>query len=414
MIIKIRKFLLPLKRYIQEKACTLTSLSISKWGYYPSILDQLISRNNFGIDKFKIYSENEVDVRVQDILSRIDAIPSDSPPASDSYSSSSSKALKKLAFLTIGRAEDITNKVLLDIGHSYSGKVIFVNQKFDGANSNAKSDLDDNFSLLSDFAPDLVFFELHTLMNSDSDFTIFSKAFILRLKEELGTKVCVICFDIWRDFDLTYLEYWSDLVDVFAHIDQKAASIIDEIYPMFFWPYPVLNSLLPVTAEKDYGIFFQGSVREYDRRKLLSHVARLAKKYQIDFTFNVFSHHTNRKIPSRARYLKELSRAKYCVGLSQKSKDHWLITFRSIESICSGTILIQQTGPGFDPLSTLYKPYEHYLPFNNDLDLQAIIIIIKHYEKHIENLSENALTYHHINYNSHQIWSVLLEKLFKS
>lgn len=388
--------------------------SISNWGCYPSILDHLISRNNFDLDKFKIYAANEVNLKVQEILSRLDSIQSATTPAKDSFSISDSKPLKKLAFLTVGRPQDITNKVLSDIGHSYGGKVIFVDQKLDGANSFSKTDMDKNFKLLVDFAPDIVFFELHTLVNSDSDFTIFSKAFILRLKVELGTKVCVICFDIWREFDLSYLEYWSDLVDVFAHIDQKAASIIDEIYPMFFWPYPVLNSLLPVTAEKDYGIFFQGSVREYDRRKLLSHVARLAKKYQIDFTFNLFSHHTNRNIPSRARYLKELSRAKYCVGLSQKSRDHWLITFRSIESICSGTILIQQTGPGFDPLSTLYKPYEHYLPFNNDLDLQAIIFIIKHYEKHIENLSENALTYHHINYNSYQLWSVLLDKLFKS
>lgn len=413
MINKLCKFLLPLKRYIQEKACTLAALSISKWGYYPSILDHLISRNNFGIDKFKIYNADKVNVQVQKILSRLDSIQSDISPVNDYSLVSSSKPLKKLAFLTTGRAEAITNKVLSDIGHSYGGKVIFVNQKFDGANSFSKADMAENFGLLVDFAPDIVFFELHTLMNSDSDFTIFSKAFILRLKEELGTKVCVICFDIWREFDLSYLEYWSDLVDIFTHIDQKAASKIDNIYPMFFWPYPALNSRLRVNAEKDYGIFFQGSVREYDRRKLLSHVARLASKYQIDFTFNIFSHHTKRNIPSQAQYLNELSRAKYCIGLSQKNRDHWLITFRSIEAIDSGATLIQQTGLGFDPLSTLYKPFEHYLPFSTDLELQAILFIIKHHSDRLDFISENAYIYHSLHYSKQQLWNALIDEIFE-
>lgn len=234
MTMKINKLLKLLKQLIQKNAYTLASLSISKWGYYPGILDHLISRNNFGIDKFRIYTANEVNVRVQEILSRIDSRRFIGLPAKDSFPSNSSSPLKKLAFLTIGSAEAITNKVLSDIGHSYNGDVIFVNQKFDGTNSNENRNLDEYFNLISDFAPDLVFFELHTLINSNSELTIFSKEFILRLKEQLGAKVCVICFDIWREFDHSYLEYWSDLVDIFAHIDQEAASNINGNYPMFF------------------------------------------------------------------------------------------------------------------------------------------------------------------------------------
>jgi len=413
MRFKISKAVDSIKRYIQKKAYAFASFSISNFGYYPGILDYFISKNNFRINGFKFYSTNEVKIRVQEMLMRINSSQAKNLPTNSLFSTKTPIQQKRLAFLTIGNTESITNKVLLDIGNSYNGEVIFVNQEFHRDKSRSKVYLDSSFKLLSDFNPDVIFFELHTLMNSESDNTLFSKDFIKDTKERLGSKICVICFDIWREFDLSYLEYWSDLVDSFVHIDQKAASIVDRIYPMFFWPYPALSSSLPERQHKDYGIFFQGSIREYDRRKLLSHVARLSKKYEISFKFNIFPHHTGKNTPSRAKYLGDLARAKYCIGLSQKSRDHWLITFRSIEAIYSGAILLQQTGVDFDPLSILYKPFEHYLPFKNDLDLQAILFIIKNHEEKIEILSEKASTYHRLSYNSPHLWKILLEELFK-
>lgn len=402
-----------LKRFIQKRALALASFSISKLGNYPGILDKLISKNTFGVNKFKFYGASEVNSKVQEIITRINSTQSSENRSNATFSINSPRIPKKLAFLTIGGPESITNKILSDIGKSYSGKAIFLNQKFYGSKLPLRVDLDENFDLLSEFAPDVVFFELHTLIDSASDDTIFSKDFISRLKLELNVKICVICFDIWREFDHSYLEYWNNLVDIFVHLDQKAAKSLNEVYPMFFWPYPALNSPLPVNLNKDYGIFFQGSIREYDRRKLLSHVARISKKLNLDFTFNVFSHHTARNTPSRAHYLSELVRAKYCIGLSQKSKDHWLITFRSIEAIYSGAILIQQTGLEIDPLSTLYTPYRHYLPFNSDLELQAILFIIKHHDKDLDLISKNAMSFHFSHYSGEQLWNGLFEELFK-
>ena len=103
-----------------------------------------------------------------------------------------------------------------------------------------------------------------------------------------------------------------------------------------------------------------------------------------------------------------MNRAKYCLGMGQKSQNFWLVTFRSVESIAAGTILFQQVGPTDDPLSFFYKPFLHYLPFSTLADLEAIFSLCKFHGIEIEKLESRALIYHQAVFGDKVLWNRLI------
>jgi len=406
-----KKLFLRTKIQLQIIASFSASNMINRFGTYPIILDFAISKNYFKISKYREYSGFEIEDKVIEIMRNVDAYRKDGMSKKKNDLEPGPRTERpKIAFLVSGSINSITNNILANIADSYDGNVtLTLNQSLDSDGSLTQIPIDTCFELLKNFSPKIIFFELHTSINGDSDGLVLSKNFVSRVKRELGCEIYIICFDIWREFDVEYLKYWSDLADRFIHFDEYSAKKLDKEFPMYNWLYPALNKFQWENKIKDTGLFFQGSIREYDRRKILVYAGKICHKIGISYEFNTFVHHTYRKIPMRDEYLRALSRAQYCLSVSQKAIDHWLVTFRAIEAINAGVIPIQQAGAHHDPLSVYYSPYLHYLPFDSPLALAANIYIIKNHKEVTDFITEQLHVFHEANYGSVKLWNNLLQ-----
>jgi hypothetical protein len=406
----IRKSFLKTRRRIQIIASLTTSILINRFGTYPNILDFVISKNHFKILKYKKYPDFEIEHKVIEILGKVELYRKEQVTAKQEKKRLELIVEKpKIAFLMSGPMNSLTNNILANIADSYDGNVtLTLNQSFGPNGSQIQITTDTCFELIENFIPKIIFFELHTKINEDSDESILSKDFIRNIKKQVGCEIYVICFDIWRDFDVEYMKYWSDLADRFIHIDEYSASKLHKEFPMFNWLYPALSKLEFGDGTKETDLFYQGSIREYDRRKILVYAGKICRQFGINYDFNTFVHHTYTSIPTREEYLHALSRSRYCLSVSQKATDHWLVTFRSIEAIIAGVVPIQQVGKNLDPLSVYYIPYRHYLPFDSPLALAANIHIIKNHKEVVDFLSEQLRVFHGANYGQIELWHQLL------
>jgi hypothetical protein len=308
-----------------------------------------------------------------------------------------------------GPINSLTNNILASIADSYDiNATLTLNQSLNSNSSQVPITSDFCFESLRTFIPKIIFFELHTDINQDSSGSILSKDFICKIKKEIGCEIYIICFDIWREFDVEYLKYWSGLADKFIHVDEYSAAKLHKEFPMFNWLYPALNKLEIWEQAKGTDLFFQGSIREYDRRKILVYAGKVCRKFGVTYQFNTFAHHTYKNIPTREEYLRALSRSRYCLSVSQKAIDHWLVTFRSVEAISAGVIPIQQIGDKHDPLSIYYLPYQHYLPFDSPLALAANIYIIKNHKEVTDFITEQLQIFHRASYGRIELWDQLL------
>jgi len=406
----IGNLVLQSKLRIQKTASLIASILINKFGTYPSILDFAISKNHFKISEFRKYSNFEVEAKAMEILKNVDAYRKKRILEKQENNCPEIKVDRpRIAFLMSGPMNSITNNIIANIADSYEvNATLTLNQSLGSNSSQVPITSDFCFESLRTFIPKIIFFELHTNINQDSNDSILSKDFISKIKKEIGCEIYIICFDIWREFDVKYLKYWSSLADKFIHVDEYSAAKIHKEFPMFNWLYPALNKLEIGEHAKSTDLFFQGSVREYDRRKILVYAGKVCRKFGVTYQFNTFAHHTHKNIPTREVYLSALSQSRYCLSVSQKAIDHWLVTFRSVEAINAGVIPIQQTGDKHDPMSIYYLPYQHYLPFDSPLALAANIYIIKNHKEVTDFIAERLQIFHRASYGRIKLWDQLL------
>ncbi len=415
----LTKTLSTLKTFVQSELLSIVSISILKLGWYPRIFDRFLSVNDFDVPASGYSNVSDVELRVNyylDCLSKV----SDSDninlirEVNADLSWGDPSNLPRIAFLTSGPSTTLTNTVMNNILESYDSSLTITINQGDLDVSNSKlSSIDQCEKLIVDFKPNVIFFELHTPLNSVAENTIFSREFVEEIKERTGAKVFILCFDIWREFDVKYIEYWQGISDQYLHFDEISARSLVDRFPMQSWLYPALNHTTFVPAALKTGIFFQGSIREFDRRRWLVYAANLSRKYEIKTNFRTFPHHNSRNVPPEKNYVESMNQAKYCLGLGQKAKSFWLVTFRSIEAISAGTILFQQTGPSEDPLSFFYKPFHHYLPFSSKLDLEAILFISRFHSFEIEKIRSRSLQYHEAVYGDAILWRRLIDLTVK-
>ena len=411
---KLTKTLSTFKTFVQSELLSIVSISIHRLGWYPPFFDRFLSVSDFKVPAGGYSNVSDLELRVSyylDCLSKV----SDSDnidlieEVNAGLSLGAPSELPRIAFLTSGPSTTLTNTVMRNIRESYNSTfTININQEdLDFANSELSS-IDLCEKLIVDFTPNVIFFELHTPLNSVAENTIFSRKFVQEIKERTGAKVFILCFDIWREFDVRYIEYWHGISDQYLHFDEISASSLVDRFPMQTWLYPALNHTTFVPGALKSGIFFQGSIREFDRRRWLVFAAKLSRKYEITSKFRTFPHHNSRNVPPEENYIKSMNQAKYCLGLGQKAKNFWLVTFRSIEAISAGTILFQQTGPSEDPLSFFYKPFLHYLPFSSKLDLEAILFICRFHSVEIDKIQSRSFQYHQAVYGDAILWKRLI------
>jgi len=255
-----------------------------------------------------------------------------------------------------------------------------------------------------------IFFEIHTFFKSYQDANFLSMDYIKKFKFINNAKVIGFCFDLWRDFDFKFIEYWWNAVDFFIHMDNESIrnrGVADDNF--IFWPFAGwVNNTAPV-IKKNKLLFFQGNIKNSDRRKAVTTAARVSNKVGLVSKFVTFNYNSISGIPKHGDYFKNLSEAQFTLGLSQKSNEHCLITFRSLEAISVGSTLLQQELEGFSALGEMFKPYEHFLPFRSMDELEKLIADISIRNSEYFNIGDTARKYMRENYSPERMWRYLFE-----
>jgi len=257
--------------------------------------------------------------------------------------------------------------------------------------------------------PDLILFEIHTIYEK---YGLINEQDFISLKRLTKTKIIGICFDIWRDFDISFIHKWESLVDNFIHMDQDSVDKYS-LSPdkMIFWPFAGwVNQTIP-KANKDNVIFFSGNLRPSDRRYALKHIKKISAKLKLQMYINKIDHSQSGESEFEEIYYDNLNRSQYVLGLAQKSKIATLITFRSLESIHLNCTLLQQELEGSSPLSMMFVPNEHYLPFKSLDDIEMTLSNVAQQGAKYLTIGKSGGDFMSRYYSPKLMWKYLLYKL---
>jgi len=262
-------------------------------------------------------------------------------------------------------------------------------------------------SQLVQFKPDLVIAEAH---NDPTKFYACKNLNLLNLKTKLGFKLFLVSIDLWRDFDVKFIESWRSLYDALIHLDIQSIGEF-KIGKDFWWPYfshPTTKTDESVARKK---VLFSGNLRFPERRSWLYQSSKLAKQMNVKFKVEALEY-TSAVWKSRNEYLRELNNVTACLNFSWKKPGFTLITFRTLDVISSGCALLQQEDPESMPLRDFLVPYLHYLPFFSKLELSAIFLLIKENPDLIEKIALMGSDFYKNRYSKTYLWSIL-ENRFK-
>lgn len=257
--------------------------------------------------------------------------------------------------------------------------------------------------------PDYIFFEIHTIFDNHG---LLEEQNLYNIKKHSKAKIIGICFDIWRAYDLNFISKWSNLSDYFIHMDQKSVTTHGlDANKLIFWPYAGWVNTIEPKLNKNKVIYFSGNIKPSDRRYVLRVTKKISQKLKLQMAINKADHSELTGLKSEAIYFNQLNNSQYILGLSQKSQNVTLVTFRSLEAIFLNCTLIQQELEGDSPLSEMFTPYDHYLPFSSLNDLEIILKEIKINDSKYVLVGKNAGEFMAKHYSPEKMWSYLFSKL---
>lgn len=232
----------------------------------------------------------------------------------------------------------------------------------------------------------ILFFEVHTdhvLSNG-----VLSVELLRHFSSVNPVVVAPICFDIWREFDLKYFNYWREVTSFFIHIDPTSARTLENDYPMLFWPFILPSQIRDVEnrsvkkGHSGYQILLSGSIHMASRIGFLAYLNFLSIKMKFELQVRDKSktiYNQGNAKNERSSYLASLASSTAVVDLNERGKNRInLITFRALETIFQGGCLITQVGSDLteNPLEIMAIPYLHYIPFSNARELGAICKVL--------------------------------------
>lgn len=253
----------------------------------------------------------------------------------------------------------------------------------------------------------------YILFSSSDEYVInqfreFNPTLIENLREAgFQFKLINVCGDLWRAEDFRSIEEWGNACDLFLHIDNqsivKYSSKIRE--KALFYPYIGLSVASEGEKINSNSLFYSGQVRDSDRRIMLTNILKNKHQYpSLDLNFKVHYKWSSRDALSEAEYQKTLAESKFCLSFAQKGKDHFLIPWRSLEAISMGCVLLHQEGEYSKPLNELFLANEHYLAFETENDLMALLRDISQDTNAYDDIGKNARAYLQKNYSTANLW----------
>lgn len=283
--------------------------------------------------------------------------------------------IKSIVFIVPDMNDNLTSFTILNLAKSleYVDKINYLVVTRFGEVISSNKQPTSTFSIeeIVESKPDVLLFEIHTMFDN---LGLLHEQNLRTLKKFTKTKIVGICFDIWREFDLNFIHKWDGIVDKFIHMDQESVYNYGlDAKKMIFWPFAGWVSSVKPKIDKDRIVLFSGNLKPSDRRYILKFTKRISAKLKIRMHVNRIVHSLSNESKSGDDYLDNLNQSQFVLGLSQKSKTTALITFRSLEAIRLNCTLIQQEMEGNAPLSRMFIPGEHYIPFNNLNDITRIM-----------------------------------------
>lgn len=320
---------------------------------------------------------------------------------------------KLIVFVVPDSNNNLTQTTIVNLARSLRGinnvEFIVITRFGDVIISSKKLDKKLSVQDIINLKPSYIFFEIHTIFDN---YELLEEQNLYNIKKLTQAKLLGICFDIWRDFDLKFINKWSGLLDYFIHMDQESAVTNNlDLTKMIFWPFAGwVNSITP-KLNKNKVIYFSGNIRPSDRRYILKFTGKICQKFNLQINIDRADHSESTDLKSEVIYFKELNNSQYVLGLAQKSQSVILIPFRSLEAIFLNCTLIQQELNGNSPLSNMFIPYEHYLPFNTLEDIEIILKGIKVNNSEYVLMGKNSGEFMAKYYSPERMWSYLFAKI---
>jgi hypothetical protein len=256
----------------------------------------------------------------------------------------------------------------------------------------------------------LFFFELHSLIKLP-DNSLISKLEGLR---NSNIYIFILCFDVWRGTDIDLIKEWRSSRTTFLHMDGTIDNRdIHKNINLMHWFF-VGHFTDPVRANfPEKKIFFSGNIKTSDRRVWLLNLVRASNQYGISLDLRLFSYKRRKGIrQTYHEYIKSMSSSMFIFGLSQKTDTKTLVTFRSIEALALGRVLIQQELPNSRPLLPYFIPYFEYFPFESPEELGACLYLIAQEPDLFLEIGPNALKKWNNLYSPQKLWHELLSSIY--
>lgn len=264
-----------------------------------------------------------------------------------------------------------------------------------------------------------VFFEIHVGIG-ESEATLNPKMFS-QINNFFDVKLVPISFDLYRNFDKVFVDFWSPQSGAIIHLDPLSAKKLEANIKMIFWPFVFIPQSIDngfqIDSHQNYlrkTIIFQGSINSASRVRHLFLLFTLSNR----LAFKVRLVQSNMKklqsdIKRQNLYYQDLSNALAVINFNEKQNStHSVITFRAIETLSlGGCLLEQQNAQLASQLTNLAVPYKHYLPFESPKELILLCWALNRNPEIAEHIKANARKHWEDHYSEIKLWSQLMDLL---
>lgn len=306
--------MIPFKLSVEKKLLYLYSICLNKnFFLFLNLIDLLLPKNEFRITEKKI-PKNQSEQCVEQLL------PEFAQEIMNSNIGFEQIDTKTLIFFIPNSSQSLTKTTISNLAMSLTNvkRIDFIVLTRFGevilSSKTCKKFL--NAEDIIAQKVDYIFFEIHTIFDNKG---LLEETTLQKLKVASNAKIIGICFDIWREFDISFIAKWNNISDYFIHMDNKSVSTyLLNSNKMIFWPFAGwVQNILP-NSYKNKVIYFSGNLRPSDRRFILKKSKKFANKLQVDLRINKVDHSDVAQVSSEDMYLNKLNNSQFILGLVKK------------------------------------------------------------------------------------------------
>ena len=109
---------------------------------------------------------------------------------------------------------------------------------------------------------------------------------------------------------------------------------------------------------------------------------------------------------SHKAYAEAMRKAAMAYSFSGRNRGRSTVIGRQWEAIQSGTLLLEEGG---SPLDEFFKPFRHYIPFNNVAEAVAYTNYFLDNRKARDEIANRATTFRRKHYSTNRFWQLVVD-----